>query len=187
MNRAILICLCWSLVLQSGAQKLRFYSEDLTFRLNRDYFEVEGLYYFRNTSGGDLRQTLFYPFPDVERYGDISKISVCRDGDTTSMLIRQNERGALFLVDLKKDEEAAWHIHYRQQLKSTEAKYIVMTTHKWGEPFETAHYQLEVPDELQLTHISLQPDSIISRGSHKILVWSREDFMPEVDFEFRFE
>jgi hypothetical protein len=169
------------------SQKIEFFSEDLTFRLQQETFEVDGLYFFRNTSDAVIHQNMIYPFPDVEKYGEISFISINREGDTNTMLRNQTERGALFMVILQPREEAAYRIIYRQQLKSNEAKYIILTTQKWGKPFETADYKLEFPDSIQLTNISIEPDSTFQKDNQHTYLWHRENFMPTVDFEFEFK
>ncbi len=168
-------------------QKMDFYSESLTFRLQKGQFELDGLYYLRNNTETELRQALFYPFPDIERYGEISYISITKEDDTTSMLIKQTEKGAMFAVHLLPKQEAAYHIIYRQSLKSYEAKYIILTTQKWGKPFETADYRLEHPGNLKLTDISILPDTSFYQNDRKIYLWQKNNFMPTVDFEFEFE
>jgi hypothetical protein len=169
------------------SQKIEFFSENLTFRLHQGTFEVDGLYFFRNKTDAEVRQSMIYPFPDVEKYGDISFISINREGDTNTMLRSQNEKGALFMLILQPHEEAAYRIIYRQQLKSNEAKYIILTTQKWGKPFETADYRLEFPNSIQLTNISIEPDSVFQKNNQHTYLWHRKYFMPTVDFEFEFE
>jgi hypothetical protein len=168
-------------------QKMDFYSESLTFRLQKGQFELDGLYYLRNNTANEIRQALFYPFPDIERYGEISFISITRENDTASMLIKQTDKGALFAVHLLPKQEAVYHIIYRQSLKSNQAKYIILTTQKWGKPFETAEYRLEHPDNLMLTDLSIPPDTSFYLNDRKIYLWQRNSFMPSVDFEFEFE
>ncbi len=174
-------------VLLAYGQKVDFFSEDLTFRLQKEIFEVDGLYFFRNNTALEINQTMIYPFPDVKRYGKILFLSITKAGDTSSMIINQKDQGALFIVNLLPGEQAAYHIIYRQQLKSNEAKYIILTTQKWRKPFETADYRLEIPSSLKLTHISINPDSTAQKNEKKLFFWHRENFMPDMDFEFMFE
>lgn len=187
MKRLMIFIFLFTLISPVKSQKIDFFSEDLTFRLQKEVFEVDGLYYFRNNTDSEVRQTMMYPFPDVEKYGEITFISVHREGDTTSMLLRHTERGALFMTILQPNEEAAYHIIYRQKLKTNEARYIILTTQKWGKPFETAKYRLETPPNLNLTHISITPDSTSQQQSKRVYLWQRQNFMPEADFEFFFD
>lgn len=187
MKRLLILVLIIGLIPEVKSQKIEFFSEDLTFKLQPDIFEVDGLYFFRNITDSEVQQVLFYPFPDVEKYGEISFVSIKTQGDTASMLLRQTERGAFFRVELQPNEELAYHIIYRQKIKSKKAKYIIVTTQKWGKPFETAEYRLEFPDSLKLTSISIEPDSKFIKEDLNIYIWHRQNFMPTVDFEFDFE
>jgi len=58
------------------AQNLQFYQEDLNFKIEDNYFYVDGLYYFRNTSSKEINRRLFYPFPQDETYGEVDSIFV---------------------------------------------------------------------------------------------------------------
>lgn len=187
MKRLLILVLIIGLIPEAKSQKIEFFSEDLIFKLQQDIFEVDGLYFFRNITDSEVRQVLFYPFPDVKKYGEISFVSITMQGDTASMLLNQTERGAFFKLKLKPTEEAAYHIIYRQKLKTNEARYIIVTTQKWGKPFETADYRLEFPDTLRLTEISIEPDSTFRTDNQNIYLWHRQKFMPTVDFEFEFE
>jgi hypothetical protein len=187
MKKWLTISALFAIAFSCAGQKMDFFSETLTFRLQHDRLEVDGRYYFRNNTDKELRQMLFYPFPDVEKYGEISFISVTRADDTASVLINQTLTGARFGVKLAPREEAAYHIIYRQELITNEAKYIIVTTQKWGKPFETAGYRLEHPHNLDLTAISIPPDTTFRTPEKHIYLWTRQNFMPEEDFEFRFE
>lgn len=187
MKKWLTFSALFGIALSGAGQKMDFFSETLTFRLQHDRLEVDGLYFFRNNTDTELRQVLFYPFPDVEKYGEVSFISITRQSDTASALINQTRNGARFGVKLAPGEEAAFHIIYRQELISGEAKYIIVTTQKWGKPFETAAYRLEHPFDLKLTAISISPDTTFQTTEKHVYLWSRQIFMPEVDFEFTFE
>lgn len=187
MKKWLTLSALFAIAFSCAGQKMDFFSETLTFRLQHDRLEVDGRYYFRNNADKELRQILFYPFPDVEKYGEISYISITREDDTASVLINQTLTGARFGVILAPGSEAAYHIVYRQELITNEAKYIIVTTQKWGKPFETAGYRLERPTDLELTAISIPPDTTFRTQDKFISLWSRQNFMPQEDFEFRFE
>ncbi|MBE0639896.1 MAG: hypothetical protein IH598_15370 [Bacteroidales bacterium] len=187
MKQLIMLVLILGLITDTKSQNIEFFSENLTFRLQKGLFEVDGIYFFRNETGSDVKKALFYPFPDTETYGPVSFLSIKKEGDTVSMLINQTDKGALFLASLQSNEEVAYHIIYRQKLNSKKATYIITTTQKWGKPFKTADYRLEFPDSLKFTSISIEPDSIFIKNDLNIYIWHRQNFMPTVDFEFEFE
>ncbi len=168
------------------AQELEFFREDLSFTLQEDQFIVDGLYCFRNNSREEIRKMLFYPFPDTEYYGEISFLSIHVAGDTVSMVSRVTDHGSLFKLILPPGEEAMYRITYHQQLVPHEARYILTSTQEWGNPLEEANYTLLVPKELSVASFSIDPDATEEGPGHYKFVWSRKDFMPQIDFIFTF-
>ena len=168
------------------AQDIEFFREDLTFRLEEGFFSVEGDYFFRNTTDGEVKNLLLYPFPDNEIYGSIIELNINVKDNSTSMITGSSEEGAAFKLKLGPMEEATYRISYVQRLKSNVARYIITTTKQWGKELEAATYRLVVPASIQLDSISILPDTMITTGSHHYFLWDRQNFMPEVDFIFQF-
>lgn len=185
--RTPMLMLMIIMAFQGFSQNISFFAEDLKFDLNDDRFEVDGLYHFRNNTAEEIRQMLFYPFPDTEVYGSISHVSIHPADDTTNMLSRQNEDGCLFKLKIPPNEEVVYRIGYRQQLKANKAKYIITSTQAWEAPFETAKFQLAFPKDLQTLTSSIPPDSIASGSENVTYFWNRKNFMPDRDFEFEFK
>jgi len=186
MKNLIIALFIISIPIFVSGQRISFFGEDLNFSLKKDIFEVDGLYYFRNLTDKEVKQMLFYPFPDVEKYGEIDYIRVRPQGDTTSMLATQSAKGAMFKLLIPPNEEVAYRISYGQKPVSGEATYIITTTQYWKTPFEFAKYSFSFPNNLSLNFVSIPPDSITSSAEKTRYDWEREDFMPEVDFIFHF-
>ena len=167
-------------------QRISFFAEDLNFSLQKDLFEVDGLYYFRNLTDSEVKQMLFYPFPDVEKYGEIAYIHVNPENDTTEMVATQSPRGSMFKLIIPPGGEVAYRISYGQKLISNQAMYIITTTQQWARPFEKAIYTFTFPENLTLDSISIPPDSIKTSPEKTVYYWYKEDFMPELDFIFNF-
>jgi len=184
--RLILLISCLLLIIQAFSQKISFFREDLGFRLSAEVFEVNGLYYFRNSTNQEVRQMLFYPFPDVEKFGEITYISVNNENDTTSLVATQSKHGTLFKLQIPPNGEVAYRIKYGQKNKGSTAKYIITTTQKWDKPFEVANYSLEFASEIRLDSISIPPDSVAKTTESTRFYWSRQNFMPVCDFDFFF-
>lgn len=165
-------------------QDISFFKEELKFQLKSDKFEVDGLYYFRNLTNKEIRQIMFYPFPDIEKYGEINYIEIRKEGDTVSQIATVSKKGSLFKMFIVPNGEAVYHICYSQQLKSNRAKYIITTTQQWGIEFEQADYILEFQNNLQIDTLTIKPDSIIPQLNYTQYIWHRENFMPEEDFIF---
>jgi hypothetical protein len=187
MKQIMIIALLLGFCSGQKSQPIDFFKESLTFRLDHDTFELDGLYYFRNNTDVPLEQALFYPFPDVEEYGEISLITIARQDDDTNLIYSERTDGVIFKISLQPKEEAAFHIRYIQQLKSNRARYIIVSTQAWGKPFETASYRLEFPDYITITSASIEPDTHVRSKNLHAWTWERENFMPEVDFVFEFE
>jgi hypothetical protein len=167
-------------------QDISFFKEELKFQLKPDKFEVDGLYYFRNRGDEEIQQMMFYPFPDIEKYGEISFIEIRKESDTVSQIATVSKKGSLFKMFIDPNGESVYHIRYSQQLKSNRAKYIITTTQQWGFEFEQADYILEFQNDLQIDTLSIKPDSIIQQMNYTQYIWHRENFMPEEDFIFWF-
>lgn len=186
MKKLLLSFVLLMTLFTGNAQKMDFFKEDLSFSLSDSLFEVDGLYYFRNLTPAALNQLLFYPFPDTEKYGDIVYIKINMEGDTVSQLATQTKAGSLFKVSIPPSNEAVYRIRYGQRFKTNEATYIILTTRQWQKPFETADYSLEVSEDLRIDHFSIEPDTLLIIDDSILYRWHRDNFMPEVDFEFRF-
>lgn len=184
MKKIFLLGYLIFLIFSAIGQNISFYAEDLKFSLNKTAIEVDGLYYFRNNTGNEIKQMLFYPFPDIEKYGGITFIKIHIEGDTTSMLATQSAKGSLFKVKIPANGEVAYRINYGQKLKSGEAKYIVTTTQAWKEPFEFANYSLTFPVNMMLDSVSIAPDSTAAGAGFIKYFWERRNFMPDRDFIF---
>ncbi len=170
------------------AQDLQFYQEDLDFKIEGNYFYVDGLYYFRNTSSKVINRRLFYPFPQDETYGEVDSIFVINLQDSLNeMNLQNNIKGSSFTITIEPDTTAIYRICYRQELKGTKAEYILTTTQTWGSPFEQVNYTLEFPKEFSLDSISYMPDSLREEKEKYIFFWHKEDFMPNKNFEINYE
>ncbi len=50
---------------------------------------------------------LFYPFPDVEKYGEIAYIHITAENYTTTMLVTQSAKGSMFKLILPPGRKVA--------------------------------------------------------------------------------
>ena len=183
MKPLILFTLFFSFILVH-AQDLQFYQEDLDFKIEGNYFHVDGLYYFRNTSNKLITRCLFYPFPQNKIYGKVDSIFVIDLQDSlVNLNMQSNTKGSSFTINIDPDTTAIYHIGYRQELKETKAEYILTTTQNWEIPFEQVNYTLEFPKEFSLDSISYMPDSLLQESDKLIFFWHKENFMPDRNFK----
>ncbi len=160
-------------------QKIDFFREDLNFRLEEDIFEVDGLYYFKNNTPDEIKQMLFYPFPDDHDYGKIRMLKISIKDDTLNQIATQSNKGALFKVKILSWDTVIYRIVYTHELLKNKAEYILTTTQKWKKPLDEANYYLSFPENILIDTISYSPDTVINKNNSTTYCWHRKNFMPD--------
>lgn len=170
----------------SQSQDISFYKENITMKIEKDYFYVTGSYYLRTT--GDKSITLIYPFPTDSKYGLADSVLIYNlTADTTVSILNRKPNSLVFKADFGNSPELVLLISYRQKLLGNRAEYILESTKGWGKPFEQADYQLIVPAGLKVLSFSIPPDESIANGEETIYYWAKRNYMPSVNMIFEFE
>lgn len=181
---------CIVLVLTSlglNAQRPEFFKEELEFGIDSVWFSVKGDYYFRNPSHTGIKPVIIFPVARVAGYKSIDTIFVLDTSDPAHQLVvTVQDTTAAFVIDLPAFSEKRIMIYYRQHHNGNEAKYILLSTKTWGKPLEKAVYHLLAEKKYQFSHFSLTPDNILDFDNVTIYSWERTNFMPDIDFVFRF-
>ena len=167
-------------------QRADFFKEDITFRLNGHYFNIEGYYWFSNHSNETVDSEIYYPFPTYS--GDqIDSIRVFNisSGRETSFN-KEDNYGISFLLHLEPSDATLFQIKYRQVIEADSAVYILKTTHGWGKPLDSAEFKLITPDSLSIKKFAYPPDKLYEMDKLKVYYWKRENFMPVQDMIFYF-
>ena len=160
------------------AQDVSFYQENITMKIEPDFFYVSGTYYLRTVSDSSI--VLFYPFPLDSLYGEVDTLLIFNlNTNTKSEPLENRPNGSVFRVSFGNEKETAILISYRQKLLGNRAEYILTTTASWRKPLEQADYQLIVPDSLHITSFSYTPDKSQPIENEIIYYWSRRNFMPD--------
>ena len=171
----------------SYAQPLEFYKEDLELSVEKNNFKLKGKYYFCNTSSEAVKQLIMYPFPeDGSLFGKIDSVSVYCEGFLIP-LKNISLSGVRFDVDVEPYKSKCYDIYYSQQLLANKAKYILMTTQKWGKPLKSASYNIALPEKWLLDSLSYQYDTSYIQNNKQIYYWERNDFMPDKDIVIEFQ
>jgi len=169
----------------SLSQDISFYKENITMKIEKDYFYVTGSYYLRTT--GDKSITLVYPFPADSIYGLADSVLIYNlSADTTVSILNRIPNSLVFKADFGDSPELVILISYRQKLLGNRAEYILESTKGWRKPFEQADYQLIVPVDLEVHSFSMPPDESIINGEETIYYWVKRNFMPSVNMIFEF-
>jgi len=170
------------------SQGLQFYKEDLTFEIKDHYFYVDGIYHFCNNSNKKINQVLFYPFPIDSLYGTVDTVFAADvNACTVNLVTNKSEKGAFFKIMIDPYGIAKYRVSYRQKVEKHKAEYILITTQKWGKPFENITYKLIVPEKMKINSLSYTPDSTKTENEKKCYFWNKNNFMPDKNMVIYFE
>ncbi|MBE0538953.1 MAG: hypothetical protein IH620_04520 [Ignavibacterium sp.] len=181
MKAVIFIFLVFSASIFS--QDVKFLGEDITFRLNKENFIVDGLYWFINETDKPIEKIIYYPFPVDDSTGEVHSISIyniSEQRDEIAMEICNN--GLRYLLMMPANDTTIYRIGYRQSVRNGCAKYILTSTAEWNEPLEWAKYKLIADDKTEINKFSYEPDKLYQVDKEKIFYWERRNFLPEFDF-----
>jgi hypothetical protein len=185
----LLFATVFSFSVTGKSQGLEFYGENIAFELRDSIFKVTGIYYLCNTGDKEIKQILFYPFPaDSQYYGDVNFIRISTK-DTLINTLRRDKGGIYFGVEIEPYKAREYIVTYQQKLLGNRAEYILETTKKWKQPIETADYIMVIPDNLKITGISYEPDSVLTINNDLIYRWHKKNFKPDRNMivEFQYE
>jgi hypothetical protein len=187
MNKIIIILIIGCFALQLNAE-LRFYREDLHFTLTDSTFSVDGLYFLRNDSAKELKQFLFYPFPQDSLYGLVDTV-FCENASRpdSARVVRWNQNGASLQITIPAQDTTVMRIGYTHNMNNGKAEYILETTAAWGKGFEQAYYDLTFPKTIKIQSLSYMPDDLEETDTHYKLIWIKKNFMPLKNFVVEFE
>ncbi len=182
--RNLLVVLLSVLFLSCFSQNLQFQKEKLNFTIEKDGFEVDGLYYFRNSTDDTLEQVILYPFPQSPGLGTVESVqieAIYPEADT-GILIQCNQKAAGFRLKMNPNDSAIIHVSYSQSTPNNRAEYILTSTQVWQNPLEQADFTLAIPMDIKIDSLSYHADSLIFTDHHLLYKWQFLDFMPERNF-----
>ena len=92
-------------------------------------------------------------------------------------------KGSTLRCKSRRPEHAPPMVVYKQHVRNCKGKYILLTTHAWGEPLHDSHYSVTISSSLTLTYLSYVCDSIKS-GNHGLTYYFyRDNFLPDRDID----
>jgi len=178
----LLLCSC------ALCQDVRFIREDITFELSKEYFAVEGNYWFANPSDRGSERSIYYPFPTTGQNNSVDSVDIF---DITHgirpEISDRTKSGFSFVLTISGHDTVLYHIAYRQKVGGDSAMYILRSTRAWNRPLEFAEYKLAVEDSITIIGFSYHPDKVYVIEGKKFFLWRRTNFMPEKDFVVRFK
>lgn len=187
MIRFLLFIFLFFNIINVSSQNIEFYREDLTFKIEKNYFSVDGLYYFCNVTDKNQKINILYPFPADSTYGNIDSIFVLLNDSIPIEFYKKENKGIFFYIKVNKYGTTKYRIKYRQKIKANKAEYILITTQSWKKPFEIVNYKLIVSNNIKITDISYKTDSIKNSATNTFYYWQKKDFMPDKNMIIKFE
>jgi len=187
MKKTILISILLTITISLFCE-LRFYREDLHFTLTDSTFTVDGNYFLKNDSEKELKQFLFYPFPQDSLYGLVDTVfceNVSRPD--SARVVRWNQNGASLQITIPARDTTVMRVGYTHKLFGGKAEYILETTSSWGKGFEQAYYDLTFPKTIIIDSLSFMPYELEETETHYKLIWIKKDFMPMKNFVVEFD
>ena len=162
-----------------------FAREKIVLHIDQQFLRVEGDYVFRNTTGTDQTQPLFYPFPVDTLHPYPGFISV-RHGDRTLPFDKRAE-GVGFSVKVPADTTTTVRVIYEQECYDNSGCYILTSTSAWKRPLESAVFEVNLAGGIHLewSAYDLSPSDETAAG--RTLGFARENFLPDKDLCLRWK
>jgi hypothetical protein len=179
-NFLLAVILVFSLGQINAQKPILFPAEYIDFKIDSNYFSINGIYTFKNNTDTSVFTEIFFPFA-----ADMSFIDCIQVVNLTSLkpvTYRKRKKGISFHLQLGPNGNVDLNISYRQPL-ARKNSYILTTTKLWGRPLEKAVYNLTADKNLKIVSFSLKPDSSNVGLVHSTYYWNKQNFTPPADFE----
>jgi len=163
---------------------LQFCSEVIDITVQEDRCIIAGDYFLGSQEGAPARGILYYPFALAEDLPFPDSVAVIDLATGQPIRYAQTRDGIQFPVQVAPPDSAAVRVTYTQRTPERRVRYILTTTQRWGRPLRSADFLIHIPRSLELTHISIAPDSVEHAGAWQIHWIHRSQFMPVCDLEF---
>jgi hypothetical protein len=175
----ILTIVMASSLFAQNTPRVSFEREVIRVFVDTNSVRVEGTYVLKNNVPSPLVQRLFYPFPADSLHPFPTGIAVIKDGD--SVAFQRALKGIVFPIHIHANDSATFHVTYAQDCLDRSACYILTSTAVWQEPLKSAHFEVTVPHNIELTWIAYGAETVKEEKAARIHLFSRRDFMPDKD------
>jgi hypothetical protein len=149
--------------------------------------QVTGLYHYSNQAVLPISFSLGVPFP-VDSEHDWPAVFSVAEADKDGNILRetgtrQYQSGTVFRVWFWPHQEKWIRVDYIQGNRVGNARYILVTTRKWGRSLDHGEYILHLGRGLQLTSSSYPVKQRNSEGQDPYS-FARANFLPDGDWDF---
>ena len=160
----------------NARNELHFVNEYIDFSVKENYFTVNGVYVFVNTSSDRRVNEIAFPFALSNDSTEIIRVFNLSQGKQIDYKIYN--KSILFKLEIANNDTLDVNISYRQLLKK-ENSYILLSTAYWNSPLENAVYSFTMNGINTNYSFSYKPDTLIDNTYY----WERINFMPDKDFK----
>jgi hypothetical protein len=161
-----------------------FTEEYIEFRLRKNTFTVNGIYYFVNHTNHYVSKEINYPFPLPT--SEIDSVHVFDNAQGKFLAYEKLRKEIVFRMNMLPKDTVKLNIFYKQKVSGDTITYILTTTKIWGEPLKKAEYTFSTEKTRKIKSFSYPPDNTSYPGNEQKYFWSRQDFLPEKDFTISF-
>lgn len=121
---------------------------------------------------------MYYPFPVDAEHPYPEEIQV------EGAEFRRKPEGIVWRLQFAPGETRQVTVRYVQRCLEPEARYILTSTGRWGEPLARARFELSWPEGLQGVQSTYPGERRVSDGRVRVSV-ERREFLPEEDLVLR--
>lgn len=160
-----------------GPHSVHFVEEDVALEVREgagSSLTVRGRYLLHNRGLVPVRLPIEYPIAGASGPDRFEVLRVALDG--VPERFEQLEGGIGLQAWIGAGREAVLEVEYRQRLAERRARYVVLTTRKWGRPLERAHFRVTLAEGCVLERASPPIDRATGEGVAR-------DYWPEEDLQ----
>jgi hypothetical protein len=167
---------------------IRFDREKIEIWAFDGQIQVTGLYHYVNRSFFPSSLSLGVPFPVDPEHSWPAAVRIS-EVDSNGGYLREIESRrfhgeTVFRLWFGPSRERWIRLDYSQRTSVPCARYILLTTRKWGQPLKRGEYILHLGKRLQIDSSSY-PLTLVGTRNPESYFFSRSDFYPSNDWEFR--
>ena len=168
-------------------QNINFFREKISLNILGETCEIEGTYYFKNPTDTEVSRLIYYPFIIEDDLPLPDSISIFDQINQSVINYTMSDSGIHFILLMPPRSIQIILINYTQRTPDHRVEYILTTTKYWRRSFDFAEYQIEIPNEYQLTAMSHNFIKQPSESAKNIYYFKIKNFMPKKNLEIHWK
>jgi len=178
--RILILCIIFFFYQAKAQKPIAFPSEFIDFRIDNQYFSINGIYTFVNRTNKYINNAISFPF--AVKTALIDSIKIINLKNLKTVQFKKYEHDIYFDLQMLPYDTIEYNIFYRQALAKKNT-YILTTTNTWGAPLKNAVYSLTTIKNIKIISFSYEPDSSKSDSIKTTYFWHKQNFLPQTEFE----